>query len=58
MLRRDPIDVAILDFSKSFNTVPHAGLLGMLEHYGIDSKISFWITNFLNNHKQRRQALL
>ena len=33
--------------------VPHAGLLGKLEHYGIDSKILLWITNFLNNRKQR-----
>ena len=43
----------ILDFSKAFDTVPHAGLLGKLEHYGIDSKILLWITNFLNNRKQR-----
>ena len=46
------IDVAILDFSKAFDTVPHAGLLRKLEHYGIDSKILLWITNFLNNRKQ------
>ena len=45
--------VSILDFSKAFDTVPHAGLLGKLEHYGIDSKILLWITNFLNNRKQR-----
>ena len=32
--------------------VPHAGLLGKLEHYGIDSKILPWITNFLNNRKR------
>ena len=43
------IDVAILDFSKAFDTV---GLLGKLEHYGIDSKILLWITIFLNNRKQ------
>ena len=50
---KSQIDVAILDFSKAFDTVPHAGLLGKLEHYGIDSKILLWITNFLNNRKQR-----
>ena len=50
---KSQIDVAILDFSKAFDTVPHAGLLGKLEHYGIDRKILLWITNFLNNRKQR-----
>ena len=50
---KSQIDVAILDFSKAFDTVPHAGLLGKLEHYGIDSKILLWITKFLNNRKQR-----
>ena len=53
MLHMSHIDVAILDFSKAFDTVPHAGLLGKLEHYGIDSKILLWITIFLNNRKQR-----
>ena len=50
---KSQIDVAILDFSKAFDTVPHAGLHGKFEHYGIDSKILLWITNFLNNRKQR-----
>ena len=31
--------------------VSHAGLLGKLEHYGIESKILLWIINFLNNRK-------
>ena len=52
MLHMSQIDVAILDFSKAFDTVPHVGLLRKLEHYGIDSKILLWITNFLNNLKQ------
>ena len=50
---KSQIDVAILDFSKAFDTVPHAGLHGKLEHDGIDRKILLWITNFLNNRKQR-----
>ena len=45
---KSQIDVAIY-FSKAFNPVPHAGLHGKLEHYGIGSKILLWITNFLNN---------
>ena len=50
---KSQIDVAILDFSKAFDTVPHASLLGKLERYSIDSKILLWITNFLNSCKQR-----
>ena len=50
---KSQIDVAILDFSKAFDTVHLAGLLGKLEHYSIDSKVLLWITNFLINRKQR-----
>ena len=44
------IDIAVLDFSKAFDTVQHDGLLSKLKHYGIDDKIWTWISNFL---KQR-----
>ena len=46
------IDIAVLDFSKAFDTVPHNGLLSKLKHYGIDEKIWLWICNFLINRKQ------
>ena len=47
------IDVADLDFSKAFDTVPHDGLLSKLKHYGIDEKIWLWIYNFIFlNRKQ------
>ena len=41
------IDIAVLDFSKAFDTVPHDGLLSKLKHYDIDDKIWLWICNFL-----------
>ena len=41
------IDIAVLDFSKVFDTVPHDGLLSELKHYVIDEKILLWIYNFL-----------
>ena len=46
------IDIAVLDFSKAFDTVPHDGLLSKLKHYGIDKNIWQWISNFLKNRKQ------
>ena len=47
------IDIAVLDFSKAFDTVPHDGLLSKLKHYGIDDKIWLWISIFLKQRKQR-----
>ena len=46
------IDIAVLDFSKAFDTVPHDGLLSKLKHYGIDEQIWLWIYNFLKSRKQ------
>ncbi len=37
------IDMAILDFSKAFDTVPHDSLLGKLHFYSIDGPILKWI---------------
>ena len=45
-------DIAVLDFSKAFDTVPHDGLLSKLKHYGIDKNIWQWISNFVKKRKQ------
>ena len=47
------VDLAILDFSKAFDTVPHDRLLGKLEHYGINGPILKWISMFLKHREQR-----
>ena len=46
-------DLAILDFSKAFDTVPHQKLLYKLKNYGIDGKINKWIESFLTKRKQQ-----
>ena len=48
------IDIAVLDFSKAFDTVPHGGLLSKLKHYGIDEKIWLWIYNFLKRKQETK----
>ena len=40
-------DVAILDFSKAFDTVPHDKLLYKLGKYGITGNIHNWLQTFL-----------
>lgn len=46
-------DMAILDFSKAFDVVPHRRLLVKLDHYGIRGKLKRWIENFLTTRQQR-----
>ena len=45
------IDMAILDFSKAFDTVPHKKLLHKLDQYGIRGPVHRWLTNFLTKRK-------
>ena len=46
------VDIAVLDFAKAFDKVPHRSLLNKLHHYGIDNNIHTWITSFLTNRIQ------
>ena len=41
-------DIAILDFSKAFDTVPHEELLCKLESYGITGSLHEWLRTFLS----------
>ena len=48
-------DVAIFDFSKAFDSVPHTRLLGKLHYryYGICGQMLTWFSSFLLNRYQR-----
>ena len=50
--RKDQIDVAILDFSKAFDVVPHKRLLRKLRMYGLEGKCLSWISDFLEGRTQ------
>ena len=47
------VDVAILDFSKAFDTVPHKKLFHKLRQYGITGPIHSWLQNFLTGRTMR-----
>ena len=47
------VDVAILDLSKAFDTVPHDKLLHKISHYGVNEDLHSWISNFLTSRHQR-----
>ena len=46
-------DVAVFDFSKAFDSVPHRLLLSKLDYYGIRGNLHKWISNFLHGRTQR-----
>ena len=48
-----PVDVIYLDYEKAFDKVPHQRLLRELYRQGIRGSVLGWITDFLNQRKQR-----
>ena len=46
------IDVILLEYSKSFDVVPHHRLLMKLHMYGITGRTHRWIVDFLGNRTQ------
>ena len=47
------VDMLVLDFAKTFDTVAHKRLLGKLESYGIDGNLYGGIQSFLEGRTQR-----
>ena len=45
------VDVAILDFSKAFDTVPHEKLLHKIQEYGIRGNLYSWLSSFLKERQ-------
>ena len=50
---KSQVDLAILDFSKAFDTVPHDKLLHKLSSYGIKDPLLTWLTNFLTTRQMK-----
>jgi Reverse transcriptase (RNA-dependent DNA polymerase) len=46
-------DIAIVDFSKAFDSVPHYHLLVKVENYGIRGNTLKWISAFIHHHTER-----
>jgi len=51
--RSGQVDIALLDFSKAFDKVPHRRLLSKLEYYGVQGKNVSWVKAFLSDRRQR-----
>jgi len=50
---RVQVHAAVLDFSKAFDKVSHALLIGKLLGVGVDPSVVFWIQNFLTDRYQQ-----
>ena len=51
--RHSQADVAVLDFAKAFDKVPHHRLLQKLKQYNLDNDVIWWVESFLSSRNQR-----
>ena len=51
--KKTPAVLAVFDFAKAFDSVPHDLLLAKLPIYGIQGNVLRWISGFLVHRKQR-----
>ena len=51
--KKETVDMAILDFTKAFDKVPHKRLIHKLNYYGISGSIATWIETFLIGRTQK-----
>ena len=56
MHKGDRIDAIVIDFSKTFNLVPHDWLLVKIAISGVDSMVVAWVREFLLDRTQRVKA--
>ena len=49
----DNVDAIIVDFSKTFDLVPHGRLLENISNSGVDTRVVVWIREFLSGRTQR-----
>ena len=45
--KKETVDMAVLDFTKAYDKVPHKRLIHKLNYYGISGSIATWIETFL-----------
>ena len=51
--KKETVDMAISDFTKAFDKVPHKMLIHKLNYYGISESIARWIETFLIGRPQQ-----
>ena len=51
--KKETVDMAILDFTKAFDKVPHKRLIHKLNYYGISGSIATWIETFVIGRTQQ-----